>query len=96
MSSSGGMINSGRSIANDCMAVAESLEPILLNIANEATVVIPLTNLVTSALESCDSTGGTGTQVFRYLSLPQMQQHTPIVFSSSSSSGNSGGSSYTN
>jgi len=74
------MINSGRSMAKDCMAVAESLEPILLNIASEATVVIPLTNSVMSELDSCDSTGGNGTHVFRYLSLPeQQQQHTVVV-----------------
>ena len=44
ISSNGGMMTSGRSIARHCIAAAESLLPVLLNIASDATVVIPFTN----------------------------------------------------
>jgi len=69
MSSSGGMMISGRSIARHCIAAAESLLPVLLNIARDATVVIPVTNWVISESLSCEASGTAGTHVFRYLSL---------------------------
>jgi len=73
MSSSGGMMISGRSIARHCIAAAESLLPILLNIARDATVVIPVTNWVISESLSCEASGTAGTHVFRYLSLQLTQ-----------------------
>jgi len=66
---------SGRSIARHCIAADESALPVLLNIASDATVVIPVTNRVMSASLSCEDSGTGGTQVFRYLSLAHATTH---------------------